>query len=325
MPYFQIIFIFQIVLFLGYFCSGIPEGKGILLGVINPLSIKVFKEIPKNKKSSFKNVSHDIAPSNQRIYSLATNPKEGTVFAAISDTIYIYPNFSISQKRARGLSVLFKGKSEAVGQIAFDYLSNNVYWCDSFLDWIAMKPANNFNNIIYKVIVHTDLNEPQGLALDIKNRLMFFSDNGPNRRIEKASLDGQDRVIIAYKGLYQVISLTVDTANKKLYWADLLRHTIEGSSYDGSNRRVIRRMNLWYVTGVAYHQNLLHAVSIEPGRMFALDITSGSMCYSRTLEQIQPLAIAVYDTESEVSFYSKKLIGINIVYVWRYKNIKFYV
>lgn len=85
---------------------------------------------------------------------------------------------------------------------------------------------------------------------------MFFSDNGPNRRIEKASLDGQDRVIIAYKGLYQVISLTVDTANKKLYWADLLRHTIEGSSYDGSNRRVIRRMNLWYVTGVAYHQVL---------------------------------------------------------------------
>lgn len=85
---------------------------------------------------------------------------------------------------------------------------------------------------------------------------MFFSDNGPNRRIEKASLDGQDRVIIAYKGLYQVISLTVDTANKKLYWADLLRHTIEESSYDGSNRRVIRRMNLWFVTGVVYHQVL---------------------------------------------------------------------
>lgn len=44
---------------------------------------------------------------------------------------------------------------------------------------------------------------------------MFFSDNGPNPRIEKASLDGQNRVVIAYKGLYKVISLTVDTANKK--------------------------------------------------------------------------------------------------------------
>lgn len=46
---------------------------------------------------------------------------------------------------------------------------------------------------------------------------MFFSDNGPNPRIEKTSLDGQNRVVIAYKGLYKVISLTVDTANKKLF------------------------------------------------------------------------------------------------------------
>lgn len=83
---------------------------------------------------------------------------------------------------------------------------------------------------------------------------MFFSDNGPNPRIEKASLDGEDRVTIVYIGLSRVLSLTVDTANKKLYWADVQRHTIEGSSYDGSNRRVIRHLNLWSVTGVAYHQ-----------------------------------------------------------------------
>lgn len=85
-------------------------------------------------------------------------------------------------------------------------------------------------------------------------RLMFFSDNGPNPRIEKAFLDGEDRVTIVYRGLSRVLSLTLDTANKKLYWADVQRHTIEGSSYDGSNRRVIRRLNLWSVTGVAYHQ-----------------------------------------------------------------------
>lgn len=83
---------------------------------------------------------------------------------------------------------------------------------------------------------------------------MFFSDNGPNPRIEKASLDGEDRVTIVYIGLSRVLSLAVDTANKKLYWADVQRHTIEGSSYDGSNRRVIRHLNLWSVTGVAYHQ-----------------------------------------------------------------------
>lgn len=54
------------------------------------------------------------------------------------------------------------------------------------------------------------------------------------------------------------------------------------------------------------YQNMLHAVSLEPGRMFGLDITSGCMCYSRILEPTQPISIALYDTKPEVSFYSKK-------------------
>lgn len=95
---------------------------------------------------------------------MASNPKEATVFVAIVDTIYIYSNFSIWRKKEGWLSILFKGKSAAFGEIAIDYLSNNLYWCDSLLKWIAMKPANNFNNTIYKIIV------PEGLALDPQNR-----------------------------------------------------------------------------------------------------------------------------------------------------------
>lgn len=86
------------------------------------------------------------------------------------DTIYIYSNFSISEKKDDRLSILFKGKSAAFGQIALDYLSNNLYWCDSLLKWIAMKPANNFNNTIYKIIIHKDLNQPEGLSMDPENR-----------------------------------------------------------------------------------------------------------------------------------------------------------
>lgn len=111
-----------------------------------------------------------MTPSYLNFYSVASNPKEATVFVAIFDTIYFYSNFSIWQKKEGWLSILFKGKSAAFGEIAIDYLSNNLYWCDSLLKWIAMKPANNFNNTIYKIIVHKDLNQPEGLALDPENR-----------------------------------------------------------------------------------------------------------------------------------------------------------
>ena len=83
---------------------------------------------------------------------------------------------------------------------------------------------------------------------------MFFSDNGPNPRIEKASLDGQDREVIVYSGLSRVFSLSVDILNDKLYWVDKTRHTVEVSNYDGTNRRVIRRMNGVQLTDLFFHQ-----------------------------------------------------------------------
>ena len=82
-------------------------------------------------------------------------------------------------------------------------------------------------------------------------RFMFFSDNGPNPRIEKASLDGQDREVIVYSGLSRVFSLSVDILNDKLYWVDKTRHTVEVCNYDGTNRRVIRRMNGVQLTDLA--------------------------------------------------------------------------
>ena len=67
------------------------------------------------------------------------------------------------------IASVVRGKSQSVGQIALDHLSNNIYWCDGNLNWIAMKPLeiNDSNpDSTYKVIIDEDLNQPEGLALD---------------------------------------------------------------------------------------------------------------------------------------------------------------
>lgn len=84
---------------------------------------------------------------------------------------------------------------------------------------------------------------------------MFFSNNGPSTRIEKASLDGDARVIIVYKGLIRVISLTVDTDNDKLYWTDYERKAVESSNYDGSDRRFMHSVS---ATEITYYQACMH-------------------------------------------------------------------
>ena len=83
---------------------------------------------------------------------------------------------------------------------------------------------------------------------------MFFSDNGPNPRIEKAFLDGQDREVILSVGLLKVIALSVDVSNKKLYWPDHGKQTLECSNYDGSSRRVIRLENGFPYRDIIYYQ-----------------------------------------------------------------------
>ena len=90
---------------------------------------------------------------------------------------------------------------------------------------------------------------------------MFFSDNGPTPRIEKAYLDGQDREVIVSTELSRVLSLSVDVENNTLYWVDNRRHIIEASNYDGSKRRVIRWIN--GITGLFYYQVLMSISHLE--------------------------------------------------------------
>lgn len=87
--------------------------------------------------------------------------------------MYMYYNFSISQNSTVNISMLHNGLSASLGQIAFDSVSNNLYWCDSMLSWIAMKPAYNSDNKIYRLIVQRDLKKPEGLALDPDDRYIF--------------------------------------------------------------------------------------------------------------------------------------------------------
>lgn len=132
------------------------------------------KEFPKGPAGSFSNATCILAGTNTLIYSIASDPKKNVVFLAILDKIFIYHNFSIHRHTSKELLTQHTSKSAALGQIAFDFVSSNLYWCDSMLNWIAMKPAYMFSITNYKVIVQKDLLQPEGLALDPEDRCAFL-------------------------------------------------------------------------------------------------------------------------------------------------------
>lgn len=83
---------------------------------------------------------------------------------------------------------------------------------------------------------------------------MFFSDNHPNGRIRKASLNGENSTVIVFNGIVHVPSLAIDTENKQLYWVDIVKDTAEVCDYDGSNRRVIVRSNMYPMSGIQFYK-----------------------------------------------------------------------
>nr|XP_022326444.1 low-density lipoprotein receptor-related protein 6-like isoform X2 [Crassostrea virginica] len=298
MTFLWMVLVISVIILSGKLCFGSQEDKGLVIGLWNPASFFTYTEVPEDSTSPLQSHRYYLPSSSSKIISLASDPKKAVVFALIGDSIYMYKNFSIWENSSSSISLLYKGISSSFGKIAFDYVSNNIYWCDPFLQWIAMKPAYNLNNTIYKVILRKDLNNPEGLAIDPIDRLMFFSDNGPNPRIERAFLDGQDRGEIVFKGLAKVISLSVDVLKKKLYWIDNGKHTLESSNYDGSSRRVIRLVNNIPYTDLIYYQNILHVVSERWKILDGYDLASGSEKYSRSFTTEQPYALTVYDAET---------------------------
>lgn len=160
-----------------YLIPGIRGDTGLIIGEWNPASFTTMTNILKESTSIYSNVTLKITPTDSLIYSMASDPKEGVIFTAIGNSIYMFPNVSVWQNPSVKFTNQLKGKSIAFGQIAFDFISRNLYWCDSLLNWIAIKPAYSFNNTIYKIILYKDLNRPEGLALDPEDRYNVLDSN----------------------------------------------------------------------------------------------------------------------------------------------------
>lgn len=68
---------------------------------------------------------------------------------------------------------------------------------------------------------------------------MFWTDWGAPSLIERASMDGKERVVLHSVGINQPLGITCDYTNQRVYWCDAGYERIEYSFYDGSGRTVL--------------------------------------------------------------------------------------
>ena len=105
--------------------------------------------------------------------------------------------------------------------------------------------------------------KPRSLALDPFDGKLYWLDDGGfgiPRKISKANMDGTSARNL-FTDIARPLSLTIDIANKQLYWSTTNDAVIEASDVEGNNRRKI----------VSAGINRPVALAVFESRMYYLD------------------------------------------------------
>lgn len=78
---------------------------------------------------------------------------------------------------------------------------------------------------------------------------MYWTDWGSEPKIERANLDGTERIVFINTSLSWPNGLALDIPNNKIYWADAQTDMIEMANMDGTGRRVLISDDLPHVFG----------------------------------------------------------------------------
>uniref|UniRef100_A0A915DGL5 HAT C-terminal dimerisation domain-containing protein n=1 Tax=Ditylenchus dipsaci TaxID=166011 RepID=A0A915DGL5_9BILA len=119
--------------------------------------------------------------------------------------------------------------------LAIDWVHGLLFWTDTGMDRIS------------------HLDEPRAIAVDPSAGLIFWTDWGARARIERAGMDGENRVeIISGDIVRWPNGLAVDILDRKVYWADAKMKLISSCDYWGKNVRTV----------IHSHQHLRHPFSL---------------------------------------------------------------
>lgn len=135
--------------------------------------------------------------------------------------------------------------------IAIDYdpVDNFVYWSDEKMRAIRRARVNGSDAAD---VVSTEIERPDGIAVDWLARNLYWTDAGTDR-IEVCRLDGNSRKVLINDGLKEPRAIALSPTYGWMFWSDWneSKPKIERASLDGSQRIVLVTKDLGWPNGIA--------------------------------------------------------------------------
>ncbi|XP_041433100.1 low-density lipoprotein receptor-related protein 2 isoform X2 [Xenopus laevis] len=137
-----------------------------------------------------------------------------------------------------GKEILTANRVEGVEDLAYDWISKNLYWTDPRYRSISvMKLADKSRRAIIQ-----NLNNPRSIVVHPVIGYVFWTDWYRPAKIMRAWCDGSHLQPIVNTSLGWPNGLAMDWNSLRLYWVDAFFDKVEHSTFDGLDRQTLSRI-----------------------------------------------------------------------------------
>ncbi|XP_078043558.1 vitellogenin receptor-like [Augochlora pura] len=191
------------------------------------------------------------------ISSIDVNAKEGSIYWS-NDMIGMISKIHIKKRSRR--TVVGVGRPSA---LAVDWSTDNVYFIDT--EYVnSIKVCNLEEQKCAKVVTVVNRNKAMSIAVHPEQGLLFWSQTNwmvfgkPTSTIYRSDTVGSGVIAIAYRNIGIVSAMVIDHTRSRLYWADTVLKTIESSNFDGSDREIYLKTDIYQTSSINIYEDNLY-------------------------------------------------------------------
>ena len=176
-------------------------------------------------------------------------------------------------------------------QVAVNWITKKLYWCDSTLSTIEYSDYDGDNREVL-----LNVSGVEAITLDpCANEIYWISNNS----ISKMKLNGTNKPVIVSSGMEAPNFLVIDPVSSKLYWTD--GSDIQTSDLDGDNLSTVYTTNIRRPTGITLYQKKLYWAEWSKKRI-ATCTTNGSNVQTLVNNVTQTAAIHIMDRSKQTRY-----------------------
>ena len=177
-------------------------------------------------------------------------------------------------------------------QVAVNWITKKLYWCDSTLSTIEYSDYSGGNR---KVLLN-NVNGLVAIAIDPCANEIYWISKESTYSISKIKLDGTGKQAIVSSGMKAPNSLAIDLVSSKLYWAD--GSNIQTSDLEGEDISTVYTTNVRRSTAIAVYHNTLYWAEWVKKRI-ATSTTTGGNEHTLVSNVIRTTAIHIMDRSKQ--------------------------